>query len=139
MPGPAHGKDTVLKVGTDDISAWTKTSTLERNPDIHDTSGYGLTDKTKTGGLRDNSLTAGGWYDTTTDTGPGDVLDPIVGETVSMTRQLLGTGTGKPAQAFQAVVGKYVETAPCDDIVQWTCDFAISGPITKTTQTVAEL
>lgn len=134
---PAHGKDTVIKVGTVDISLWTKTSTLEQNPDIHDVSGYGLSDKMKVGGLRDNSMTAGGWYDKTATTGPGTVLDGHVGETVAMTRMLQGEGTGLPSQAFDAVIGKYVETAPCDDVVQWTCDFAISGPVAKTVQTAA--
>lgn len=135
----AHGMDTVLKIGTVDISAWTKTSTLEINPDIHDISGYGMRDKRKRGGQRDNSFTASGWYDTTATSGPGSVLLPVVGDSVAVTRQLTGTGVGKPQDTFSAVVGKYSETAPCDDIVTWSCDFGIDGAVTSAAQTAADL
>jgi len=132
---PAHGKMTVIKVGTDDCSAWIKTSTLEKNPDIHDVTGYGVDDKLKVGGQRDNSFSMSGWYDLTVDTGPGDILDGHEGETVDITRMIQGTGTGLPTQAFSAVLGKYTETSPCDDIVTWAVDCAVSGPVTKTVQT----
>lgn len=137
MPEAAHGKDTVIKVGADDISAWCNTSTMEKNPDIHDITGYGKRSKVKTGGLLDNTLTIGGWYDLTADAGPGDVLDDHVGETLTITRQLNGAGPGKPEQTFDAVVGKYTETAPVDDIITWSCDLAVSDDVVKTAQTVA--
>lgn len=133
----AHGMDTVLKVGTNDVSEWTKTSTLELAPDVHDISGYGMRSKRKRGGQLDNSFTASGWYDTTATTGPGAVLRAVCGTTVSMTRMLEGTGTGKPSDAWDAVVGKYSETAPCDDIVTWSCDFDITGDVVTTAQTLA--
>jgi hypothetical protein len=134
----AHGMNTILKIGTDDVSSWTKTSSLEVNPDVHDISGYGMRDKRKRGGQRDNTFSASGWYDLTATTGPGSVLKPKIGDTVSITRQIDGVGSTKPQDVFTAVVGKYVETAPCDDIVTWSCDFAIDGAVTSTAQTLAE-
>ncbi len=131
---PAHGKKTVIKVGTKDCSVWIKTSTIERNPDIHDYTGYGVDDKLKVGGLRDNTFSMSGWYDITAVSGPGDVLDGHTGETVTIVRNVQGVGTGLPSQTFQAVLGKYTETSPCDDIVTWAQDCAISGPVTKSTQ-----
>lgn len=129
-----HGRNTVVKVATKDISPYCKTSTLELTPDVHDTSGYGLTNKTKAGGLIDGKFTAGGTYDNTASVGPGIVLRPLVGTTAAIIRQLEGTLTGKPQDAFNAVVGKYTETAPCDDMVSWSCDFEISGTINTTVQ-----
>jgi hypothetical protein len=132
----AHGRFTVIKIGTVDISAMCKTSSLEQNPDIHDITGYGKNAKVKQGGLLDHTLTLGGWYSKDETYGPGVVFDGHVGETVPVERQLLGTGPGLPKQSMNAVIGKYVETAPVDDVVQWTCDLAVSDDITRTDQTV---
>lgn len=129
-----HGRFTVIKIGSDDISAWVKTSNIEHNPDIHDVTGYGVADKLKIGGLRDNSFTASGWYDTTAAGGTYDIIGAHCGETVSITRQCEGTGAGKPEEVFDAVIGKYGESNPVDDVVTWSCDFAISGPVTRTVQ-----
>jgi len=131
---PAHGKKTVIKVGTKDCSVWIKTSTIEKNPDVHDYTGYGVDDKLKVGGLRENAFSMSGWYDLTATDGPGTVLDDHVGETVAIVRNIQGTGTGLPSQAFNAVLGKYTETSPCDDIVTWAIDCAVSGPVVKTVQ-----
>lgn len=136
---PAHGKDTVIKIGAVDISDWCKTSSMEKSPDVHDFTGYGKTWKRKVGGQIEASMSLSGWYDKSLTEGPHAVLDDHVGETVAVTRQLLGTGTGKPTQTFNAVIGKYTETAPCDDIVTWACDLAIDDAVTATVQTAAEL
>ncbi len=129
-----HGRDTVITVGAKDISPWCKSSSLEVTPDIHDNSGYGTTAKTKNGGLLDNKFSCSGTYDNTALTSPGVALRPIVGTSVTVTRKLEGTGTGKPLDTFTAVVGKYVETSPVDDNVSWSCDFEISGTVVTSTQ-----
>lgn len=136
---PAHGRFTVIKVGAVDISPWCKTSTMEKNPDIHDFTGYGKLYKRKCGGQIEASLTLSGWYDKSTTEGPKPVFDDHVGETVPITRQVQGAGTGKPSQAFNAVIGKYSETLPCDDIVTWSVDLAVDDTITPTVQTAAEM
>jgi hypothetical protein len=129
----AHGKDEVWTIDGDDISYATKTSTWERNPDIHDITGYGKQNKVKRGGLKDGTFTCGGWYDTGA-TGPRAVLEPLEATTVTLIHKPEGTGTGKPQRSVSVVVGKYSETGPVDDIVQWTCDFAMSDTVTNTTQ-----
>jgi hypothetical protein len=43
-------------------------------------------------------------------------------------------GTTKAQDSFSAVVGKYVETEPNDDMVTWSQDFTITGPIVATPQ-----
>lgn len=129
-----HGRLTVVKVATKDISPYCKTSSLEINPDIHDTTGYGASAKTKEGGLLDGKFTVSGSYDNTVLVGPRIVLLSLVGTTAAIVRQLEGAGTGKPQDAFNAVVGKYVETSPVDDMVTWSCDFEITGPVVSTAQ-----
>lgn len=129
-----HGKTTVVKVATKDISAYCKTSSLELSADVHDTTGYGATAHTKMGGLLDGSFTVSGTYDNTAVTGPRAVLLPLIGATSAVIRQPEGTGTGKPQDAFNAVLKKYTETNPVDDMVTWSAEFEVSGANVTTAQ-----
>lgn len=133
MPTFQHGKSTVIKVATFDLSIYCKTSTLERNPDIHDTTGYTLDDATYQGGVKRGTFTMSGIYDSTV-SGPRAKLLPLHATTVAIIRQPEGTATGKAQDSFSAVVGKYVETSPQDDMVTWSQDFTISGAVTTTVQ-----
>jgi hypothetical protein len=133
MPTFQHGKSTVIKVATFDLSVYTKTSNIELNPDVHDTTGYTIDDATYQGGVRRATFTMSGVYDSTT-VGPRAKLKPLNGQVAAIIRQPEGAGTGKAQDAFSAVVGKYVETSPNDDMVTWSQDFTISGPIVTTAQ-----
>lgn len=133
--GPAiHGKDYYISIATVDLTLYVKTSSWEVNPDVHDTSGSGIDDKTYRGGQIQRTFTMGGWYDASKTTGPG-YLETIAGSTVAFERRVGGTGTGKAKQTGSLVVGKYNEAQKNDDITQWTCDFSITGPVTNGTQT----
>ena len=127
-----HGKTTKITVATKDISPYTKTSSFEVDGDVHDTTGYGATAHTKSGGLLDGKFTCGGTYDNTASTGPRNALLPLVGTQVAVVRNPEGTGTGKPNDAFSAVLTKYVETNPVDDMVSWSAEMEISGVVTTT-------
>lgn len=132
----AHGRNTVVKVNAKDISPYCKTSTLELTAEVHDTTGYGASAHTKAAGLVDGSFTVSGTYDNTASVGPRNALLPLLGQTalVPVIRQLEGAGTGKPQDSFSAVLKKYTETNPVDDMVTWSADFEISGVNTTTVQ-----
>jgi hypothetical protein len=130
--GAAHGRLTKVTLATKDISPYTKTSTLEESADVHDTSGYGITDRTKIGGVGDGKFTMGGTYDNTVSVGPRNVLHNQKGVSFAVVRNPEGTGTGKPNDAFTAILVKYTETNPFDDIVTWAAEFEISGSIVTT-------
>src|SRR5882724_4829259 len=117
-----HGKTTLLTVATKNISPYTKTSSFEKSADVHDTTGYGATDHTKSGGLGDGKFTCGGTYDNTASTGPRNALLALVGTTVACVRNPEGVGTGKPNDAFSGVLSKYTETNPVDDMVTWAAE-----------------
>lgn len=129
-----HGRFTEITVESQDISPYCKTSSYEGSADVHDTTGYGSSSKTKNGGLLDGKFTCGGTYDNTALTGPRNALKPLLGQTVTVVRLPEGTGTGKPQDTFEAVLAKYVETAPVDDNVSWSAEFDISGDVATTTQ-----
>lgn len=130
-----HGKGTVITVATKDLSAFTKTSTLERTAKTHDVTGYGVDDELHSGGLKTGTFTMSGVYDNTASTGPRNVLNALLGTTVAVVRKGEGTGTGKPNDAFSGILEKYVETNPHDDMVTWSADIKVSGPVTATAQT----
>jgi hypothetical protein len=129
-----HGKDTVIKLDDNDLSAYCKNSSVTRDADSHDTTGYGVDDYTYLGGLLKGEASISGDYDSTASTGPGAVIRPLIGTVVTFIRQLEGTGSGKPQESMSVLVGKFVETSPYNDIVSWSLDMTRSGAIDDTAQ-----
>jgi hypothetical protein len=130
----SHGKLTSILVATKDISPFTKQSDYERTADAHDNTGYGVDDRTKSGGLRDAKFTASGTYDNTASVGPRNALHANLGVAQTIVRKVEGTGTGKPQDTFTGVLTKYVESNPFDDNVKWSAEWEISGPIVTIAQ-----
>jgi hypothetical protein len=130
----SHGKLTRITVATQNVSAFVKNSSLERGAKTHDVTGYGVDDEVYAGGLRGHKFSMSGVYDNTVSTGPRNVLNSQVGNALPIVRQVEGLGTGKPQDAFSAILEKYVETNPHDEMVTWSADFQVSGPVTSTNQ-----
>jgi hypothetical protein len=128
----AHGRLTKITVATKDISPFTSASTYTMAADVHDVTGYGETNKRKGGGLKDGKFVASGKYDNTVSTGPRNALHGNEGTTQAIVRNVEGTGTGKPNDAFSAVLTKYEEGNPVDDYVSWVAEWEIDGPVTTT-------
>lgn len=129
-----HGKDTVIKVATKDLSAYTDSSELKLDADTHDVTTYGNGAHRKAGGLTDGGFTMSGTYDTTAVTGPRAALMPLLGTTVAVVRQPEGTLSGKPQDAFNAVLKGYVETNPVADMIKWSAEFELDGPVNSAAQ-----
>ena len=132
--GFQHGKDTVITVGGDDISAWTNTSEMTRGAADHNVTSYGKDAEVHAGGLLNGQFTCGGTYDNTITTGTHAVLNPLVGTVVEVERSPEGTGSGKPLQTFDALLTQYVETNPVADMVTWSAQFTISDDVVETAQ-----
>lgn len=120
-----HGKSTYISVDGSDLSEFTDASELERSADIHDVTTYGKNAHVKAGGLLDGSGSLSGTYDNGV-TGPPAVLEPLIGQTVTIVRRAAGTGTGKPELTVDAVVASYTETNPVADMVKWSCKLELS-------------
>lgn len=131
---PTHGRLTVLTVATKDISLATKTSTFDGSADVHDTSGYGVTNRTKAGGLIDGKFTASGTYDLTAVTGTPTALEGKEGTSQAIVRKVAGTGTGKPQETFTGILAKFTVTDPVDDMVTWAAEWEVSGVVDRTLQ-----
>lgn len=124
-----HGSKTVFKVGTDDLSPYTNASELTVGADSHDTTTYGNTAHRYDGGLKDSKFTASGIYDNTAAVSPRAVLRGHEGETLTLTRQPEGAGSGKPQDVFDAVLTSYVESSPVADMVTWSSEWQVDGEV----------
>jgi hypothetical protein len=129
-----HGRLTVLKVATKDISGATKTSTFSGSADIHDVTGYGAAAHRKYGGLKDGKFTCGGTYDLQATTGTPTVLEGQEGSSFAIIRQVAGTATGKPQESFTGVLAKFDVTSPVDDMVTWSAEFEVDDVVNRTVQ-----
>lgn len=128
-----HGKNTVITLNGSDLSAYTNTSTFDRDYDVHDTTTYGKNDHVFSPGLGNATFSFGGVYDNGA-TGPRDVIRPLLNTAVTLIHRPEGTGSGKPQSSVSVIVKKYTETSPVADMVQWSCECQCTDAITATDQ-----
>lgn len=130
----AKGKNAVVLLGGADLSIYCDTHEHHVKPDIVDKTTYGKNSHVKEGTLLDGNGSLGGIYDTSLVTGPAAVINPLIGTTVTYIRRPEGTGSGKPQQSVQVVVGEYVETVPVAEIIRWTLALEYSDDVDYTPQ-----
>jgi hypothetical protein len=129
-----HGKNTVITLNGDDLSAYSNNTEFERSADSHDVTTYGKNSHVKSGGLGDGTCTLQGFYDSTASTGPRAVIEPLIGTVVELIRRPEGTGSGKPEDTVDVLVVKYVESSPVADMVTWSCEMEFSDDVASTAQ-----
>jgi len=128
-----HGRHTVVKVGTDDLSEFANATTFNRSGDANENTTYGKNSKSYNGGLKDSKITLEGVYDDGVD-GPGAILRPLLATSTTFTFQPEGTGTGKPQSVVDVVITAYNESSPVADNIKWTCEMQGSDDIADTAQ-----
>lgn len=131
-----HGKDTVVKVNSNDLSQYTSESELSETTDTHDVTHYGQDSHAFDPGLNNGTFSMGGTYDSTASTGPRAVFHAVkaLNAAVPVIRQPEGTGAGLAQDSFSAVLTNYTETNPVADMIKWKADFQITGDVDSTAQ-----
>lgn len=129
-----HGRKTVVKLDSKDLTVYSNNSTVEIEADEHDTTVYGDDSHAFTGGLLKSAFTVSGFYDSTAMTGPRAVILPLVGTNVTFLHQPEGTGAGLPQDSVTVHVKKYSQTHPVADMVTWTVELTGSGDVDSTAQ-----
>jgi hypothetical protein len=130
-----HGKGVFVSLDANDLSTFCNTSTPERTSDSHDVTTYGKDAHVFNGGLLNGSGSIGGFYDSSTSSGPRAVIEPLLGTVVTYIDRPEGTGTGKPSRSVDVLVLKYTETRPVADMITWSADLQFSDDVTISTQT----
>jgi hypothetical protein len=129
----SHSKLTVIIVDGNDISTHANDSNRERGSGTEDLTTYGKNAEVYGGTLKTGAFGCSGKYDTAA-TGPRAVLDPLVGTSVNIKYRPEGTGSGKPQDSFEAVITKYVETAPVAGYRLWSLETQPSDEWDRTPQ-----
>jgi hypothetical protein len=127
-----HSKVAVVTVNAVDLSAYCNNVEFGREADSHDTTGFGMSSKQYSGGLKDGTVTLSGVYDSAA-TGPRLTLEALLGTSTPVVYKAEGTGSGKPVKTVTTIVTKYTETAPVADMISWSAEFQMSGDVVITT------
>jgi hypothetical protein len=130
-----HGRHTYISLDADDLSTFANSTTFNRTADSHDTTTYTKNSHTYQGGLKDGTVTIGGFYETGP-TGPAAVIEPLLGTTVPFVYRPEGTGAGLPQKAVDVVVTSYNQSAPVADMIQWTAELQMTDDVDITAQAV---
>lgn len=126
-----HGRLAAFKLGTTDLSAFMDSTDFDHGSDVHETTTYGKTYKTKVGGLKEASFSIGGLYDSTAVTGVETVVPPLVGTVVAFEYGPEGNAAGKVKYSGSVVVEKYTHSAPVGDMVRWKASLQTTDTVTK--------
>ncbi len=129
-----HGKGSVTSLGGSDLSIYSNTVNWNLSADSHDVTTFGKSSHVKQGGLLDGSATVSGIYDNTASVGPRAVIVPKRGTVVAMVWRPEGTGSGRPQDTVNVLVGKYSETSAVADMVMWSVDLEMSDDVVTATQ-----
>jgi len=128
-----HSKLTVILVAGNNISADCTDSNCEQSSGTEDTTTYGKNAVVKDPTLLDGAFGCSGKYADGA-TGPRAVLKPLVGTKVNVKYRPEGTGSGLPQDSFDAVITKYVETAPTAGYRLWSLETEPSDAWDSTNQ-----
>lgn len=116
-----HSKETVIIIDGNDVSEFANDSSCERSSGTEDNTTYGKDDIVKDPTLKTGVFSCSGKYSTGV-TGPRAVLKPLVGTKVPVLYRPEGSGAGLPQDSFDAVITKYVETAPVGGYRTWALE-----------------
>jgi hypothetical protein len=138
MPTFRHGKNASFKVdnaaGTlTDISTYLTDVSMPRSIETAETTTFGVTGGAKTyvTGLNDSTLSVSGKFDATLDAH----LVGILGQDASVSFEYgpAGTTVGFIKFTGEGIMTKYDLSSPVGDVVTFSADFQISGPVTRGT------
>lgn len=127
----AHGRLAYFKVGSTDISAFMDNIDFPHKADVHETTTYGKSWKTKAGGLQEGSFSLGGLYDSTATTGIESIMPALVGTVSTFEYGPEGNGAGKVKYSGSAVVESYDHATPVGDMIRWKANLQTSDTVTK--------
>lgn len=130
-----HGKDTVVKLNGSDLSAFSNSTSFGDETEANETTTYGRSRKTYMAGLGDGKVTLQGVYDDGA-SGPRAIIKPLkaAGTAVAFIFQPEGTGSGKAQSNVDVIITAFNESAPVGDVIAWTCEMQMTGPLTETDQ-----
>lgn len=127
-----HSKQTVIQVVHPDtgvvyeIGQFAQDSNCEQSVGTEDNTTYGQDSLVFDPTLETGAFGCSGKYDSAV-TGPRAILKPLKGRKCVFRYRPEGTGSGLPQDEFEAIITKYVETAPFAGYRTWALETQPSG------------
>lgn len=138
MPTFRHGKNASFKVDNSggtltDISTYIHEVTLPRAIETAETTTFQVTGGSKTyvTGLNDATISISGKFDATIDAHLAGILGSD--SSVSFEYGPSGSTTGMVKFTGESIMTKYDLSSPVGDVVSFSADFQVTGPITRAT------
>lgn len=130
-----HGKDTVVRINSTDISAFTNSTAMTDETDTNEVTCYGAARKAYIAGLGDGSFTIGGVHDDSI-AGARAVIKPLkaAGTAVPFQYRPEGTGSGKAQSSVNVIVKSFNMSSPVAEQVAWTAELQMTGALDETNQ-----
>jgi len=132
----SHGSTAVIKFGTSgatstptDISAYVKSVSFPEEAETHETTTLGATAKSYIAGLKDATISIDGVFDPTVD----EHLNGILGLEVAFEYGPTGETSGNVKYTGNCICTSYEAETPVDDVGTFSCEFQVSGNITRGT------
>lgn len=125
----SHGKNTVVLVGANNLSAYLNNVDYAKTADTHDTTTFGADAKTYEPGLKDGTASLAGLFDGDPDA-IDEELDAILGGAAQVvTIGVEGMAAGKRARLLQALETEYNVSSPVADMVAVDASIQADGGI----------
>lgn len=140
MPTFRHGRAAVLKIDDSgatlrDLSNQLRDITFPRSVDLAETSAFGTFDKTYVVGMRGSAINASGMFSAGVATEIDPVLSGVLGQEASISFEYgpEGSTAGRVKYLGECFLVNYEISSPYNDMVSVSCDFTITGAVTRTT------
>jgi predicted secreted protein len=128
-----HGKSTRVLIGSSDLSTYFNDTSVSTSVETAETTTYGVAGDSKTyvTGLNDSTISISGKFDSTVDAHLAGVLGQDA--TLSFEYGPAGSTVGYIKFTGEAIMTKYDLSSPVGDVVSFSCDFQITGEVTRDT------
>ena len=125
-----HGKGTAFSVDGNDISSYTDSVSLDKSIDTAETTAFGDDDRTYIAGLRGQTFSASGHWDSTFDGYAAGMDD---GAVVAWEYGPEGGTTGDVKYSGNALIASYNQSSGVGDKASWSASFQVTGSVTRGT------
>ena len=129
-----HGKNSYLSVDSDDLSAYLKTTGLEKTQDTHDVTCFGSSSKNYIPGLKDGVIPLEGVWGTTVDGHMADIetAQDSAGY-VAFIYGPNGSTAGYVKYSGNAILTNYNPNAQIDGEIKFSASLQVTGGVTRGT------
>jgi len=136
MPTFVHGKNAQFTLGGTNLSDTLNEISLPREIETAETTTFGTQDKTYITGLSDSTVSLSGMFDATVDGAINTLITNLKSGSIasaSFAYGPAGSASTKPRFSGSALITSYEVSSPVGDVVTYSLELQVTGPVTGDT------